>query len=86
MAIPVWIMPFASTFEMFDPSQNHFDIIIVDESSQSDLTALVTLGLADKVIIVGDDKQVSPSSIGIQEQDVERLKDQCLPASLLQVC
>lgn len=78
-AIPVWIMPFASTFEMFDPSQNHFDIIIVDESSQSDLTALVTLGLADKVIIVGDDKQVSPSSIGIQEQDVERLKDQCLP-------
>lgn len=78
-AIPVWIMPFASTFEMFDPSQTHFDIIIVDESSQSDLTALVTLGLADKVIIVGDDEQVSPSSIGIQEEDVEKLKVQCLP-------
>lgn len=81
-AVPVWIMPFTSALDMFDPEKNHFDILIVDEASQSDLTSLVVLGMAEKVIIVGDDKQVSPSSIGITDDDVEKLKQQCLPPRL----
>lgn len=78
-AVPVWIMPFASALDMFDPMKNHFDILIVDEASQSDLTSLAVLGMADKVIVVGDDKQVSPSNIGIKDDEINRLKEQCLP-------
>ena len=43
-----------------------FDLVIVDEASQSDLTALPALLRAEKVLIVGDDKQVSPEGIGLE--------------------
>ena len=73
-AIPVWIMPFYMTYDFLRPSENHFDIIIVDEASQSDLTAVATLQLADKVIVVGDDKQVSPTNIRIPTAEIEKLR------------
>ena len=39
----------------------------MDESSQCDIFGLAALALADKAIIVGDDKQISPQAIGTEE-------------------
>ncbi len=62
--VPVWITPINRALEMFDPGIVTFDIAIIDEASQSSLEALAVSFLADKVIVVGDDKQVSPMLVG----------------------
>lgn len=72
-AIPVWIMPFYMTYDFLNPKENHFDVIIVDEASQSDVAAIATLQLADKAIVVGDDKQVSPTNMKIPTEEIEKL-------------
>ncbi|MGH7625523.1 MAG: AAA domain-containing protein, partial [Gemmatimonadaceae bacterium] len=68
-AVPVWIMPLARVAESFDPASNRFDVVIVDEASQSDVTGLLAWYLADRVVIVGDHEQVSPSAIGDKVED-----------------
>lgn len=55
-----------------------FDLVVIDEASQSDLTALPALLRAKKVLIVGDDKQVSPEGVGLEEQKVCRLMERFL--------
>lgn len=64
-AVPAWIMPVNKALESLDPRNNKFDIVIIDEASQSDISALAIMYLAKKIIIVGDDEQVSPSAVGI---------------------
>ena len=63
--VPAWIMPLNKVFDTLNPVENKFDIIIIDEASQSDISSLVLLYMAKKIIIVGDDKQVSPSDVGV---------------------
>lgn len=63
--VPAWIMPLNKVFDTLNPVENKFDIIIIDEASQSDISSLILLYMAKKVIVVGDDKQVSPSDVGI---------------------
>lgn len=70
-AVPVWIMPLARVAESFNPDQARFDVVIVDEASQSDVTGLLAWFLADRVAIVGDHEQVSPMAVG-QEIDAMR--------------
>lgn len=65
-AVPAWIMPISKVFESYTPGKNFFDVVIVDEASQSDISALAITYLGKKIIIVGDDKQVSPSGIGVE--------------------
>lgn len=72
-AIPVWIMPLNKVVESFDPKNNNFDVVIIDEASQSDILALAALYLGKKIIIVGDDEQVSPDSVGINTNEVDAL-------------
>ena len=45
-----------------------FDLVIFDEASQSDIGAMTALLRAKKVLVVGDDKQVSPTAAFIEEQ------------------
>ena len=73
VAVPVWIMPVQKVLEQFDPAKGKFDVVIVDEASQCDLTALTLLYYGKKIIIVGDDKQVSPMSIGTEANKVNQL-------------
>jgi superfamily I DNA and/or RNA helicase len=68
-AVPVWIMPLARVVENFDFSAPRFDVVIIDEASQCDVMALLALALARKVVVVGDDKQVSPLAVG-QKQGI----------------
>ena len=63
-AIPVWVMPLGAALEQFTPTTTCFDVLILDEASQLDLKALVLIYMAKQVIIVGDDAQITPSSIG----------------------
>lgn len=72
-AIPVWIMPLNRVVETFTPGENKFDVIIIDEASQANILALAALYLAKKVIIVGDDEQVSPDVVGIKTDEINAL-------------
>jgi len=74
MAVPAWIMPINSVFDNLDAAKNRFDLVIVDEASQSDISALAVLYMADKAIIVGDDKQVSPLAIGTDSSAISALQ------------
>ena len=71
-AVPAWIMSVSEAINRFNPTNNHFDIMIIDEASQSSLNVLILTYLADKLIVVGDDKQVSPLAIG---NDMQRQQD-----------
>jgi very-short-patch-repair endonuclease len=72
-AVPVWIMPLSRVAESFDPATARFDVLIIDEASQSDVFALLALSMARKVIVVGDHEQVSPSAVGHDVRDVFNL-------------
>lgn len=74
-AVPGWIMPIGKALESLNPSTNKFDIIIIDEASQSDISSLAILYMGKKLIIVGDDKQVSPMAVGVQVDKLNVLKE-----------
>lgn len=77
-AVPVWIMPLARVAENFDPTDARFDVVIIDEASQSDVLGLLAFYLGKQVLIVGDDKQVSPLAVGLSTDQVDRLIDEHL--------
>ena len=57
-------MPLSRVVENFDPRATRFDVLIIDEASQSDAFALVAMSMARKVVVVGDHEQVSPTAVG----------------------
>jgi very-short-patch-repair endonuclease len=73
-AIPAWIMPIHRLAETVSPGEDLFDVVIVDEASQSGAEALFLQYIARKIIIVGDDKQIAPYNVGISRDDVELLR------------
>lgn len=74
-AIPVWIMPIDKLIEQY-PFKNDppFDVLIMDESSQSSIFSISALTRAKKVIIVGDDKQISPTLAFSKSDDITDLR------------
>jgi len=72
-AVPVWIMPLTEVADTFDPRRTRFDVVIIDEASQCDPTALFALYLGHQAVIVGDDEQVSPVAVGEKSDDVTKL-------------
>jgi len=72
-AVPVWIMPLSRVVEQFDPRTVRFDVVVIDEASQSDVMALVACYLGKKVVVVGDHEQVSPLAVGQDLDIVQRL-------------
>ena len=74
-AIPIWIMSADKVVEQY-PYSNHpqFDILIMDESSQSSVISFSVLLRGKKNIIVGDDKQISPISVGINVDTINALQ------------
>lgn len=77
-AVPAWVMPIYRLAETLDVGCNIFDVIIIDEASQAGLEAAFLHYLAETVVVVGDDKQVSPSGVGIQRQQLIDLRRQFL--------
>lgn len=74
-AVPAWIMTINSVLNNMVPGRNKFDVMIIDEASQADITSLPLMYLAKKIIIVGDDKQVSPMAVGLDIDKMDALVD-----------
>ena len=77
-AVPAWIMSIEQVWNNLSPESERFDIIIVDESSQADITALPLFYYGNRVIIVGDDEQVSPSFSRIPDVELKKLQEQTI--------
>ena len=77
-AIPCWVMSHAKVSESMPAQLGVFDLVIVDEASQSDLWALPAVLRGKKILVVGDDKQVSPSGGFISAAKIMSLRDRFL--------
>ena len=77
-AVPCWIMNHNKVSETLPSSLGIFDLVIVDEASQSDLWALPSILRGKKILVVGDDKQVSPDAGFIEAVRIQELKDRFL--------
>jgi len=72
-SVPVWIMPLSRVVDSFQCTSGLFDVVIVDEASQSDLLAYIALYLGKQVVVVGDDQQVTPEAIGVKTDETRQL-------------
>lgn len=74
-----WVMKFNDVLNSVGNEPEIFDCIIVDEASQLDFNSLILGYYAENMIIVGDDKQTSPSSLtGADGNDFESIKNKHL--------
>ncbi|MGB5684855.1 MAG: AAA domain-containing protein [Candidatus Electrothrix sp.] len=60
-------------YETVNANTGLFDVIIVDEASQCVPEALPLFQLGKRLIVVGDDKQISPEAVGINQEQVQQL-------------
>lgn len=72
-AVPAWIMPLHRVYETVDAGTGIFDVIIVDEASQCGPEGLPLMYLGKRVLVVGDDKQISPEAVGVNREQVQQL-------------
>ena len=77
-AVPCWIMSHNKVSETLPAILGSFDLVVVDEASQSDLWALPAVLRGKKILVVGDDKQVSPDGSFIAATHIQSLKDRFL--------
>jgi len=72
--VPCWIMPTWRVSESLPSIFGGFDLVIIDEASQSDISTLPVIMRAKKLLVVGDDKQVSPTGAFIKEEKILQLR------------
>ena len=77
-AVPCWIMSHAKVSESMPATLGAFDLVIVDEASQSNLWALPAVLRGARILVVGDDKQVSPEGGFISATKIQILRDRFL--------
>jgi len=80
--IPCWILS-ASQICDYLPSECLFDLVIVDEASQSDFSVLPAMLRGKQWLVVGDGKQVSPTECFVSEDQIDSLQA-ALPESPFQ--
>ena len=77
-AVPVWILPIYRIADQLRIQPGMFDVVIVDEASQAGLESTFLQYLAPRIVVIGDDKQVSPSAVGVDQQALRDLGNQYL--------
>lgn len=77
-AIPAWIMPLHRVAEQVEVEPEVFDVVIVDEASQTGPEGLFLQYLGKQCIVVGDDKQISPEAGFVDGGQVRMLMTQYL--------
>ncbi|BAU10614.1 hypothetical protein LEP3755_11000 [Leptolyngbya sp. NIES-3755] len=86
---PCWMMSPLSVSQYIDPNTLHFDVLIFDEASQLRTEDVISAILrADQVIVIGDNKQLPPTSFfatGESEEDTESESD-AVYESILDEC
>ena len=78
MAFPLWIMTTSMVAELLPASFRLFDIVAMDEASKSEVYELPALLRGDRILVVGDNKQVSPNDNGIKDErlrELDRLRE-----------
>jgi very-short-patch-repair endonuclease len=73
-AVPCWIMPTWRVAEQLPAELGAVDLVIVDEASQSDVTELPALLRGRKILVVGDDRQVSPTAPFVTQEKIGQLR------------
>lgn len=73
-AVPCWIMPTWRVAEQLPPALGALDLVIIDEASQSDVTELPALLRGRKILVVGDDRQVSPTPPFVTQAKITQLR------------
>ncbi|MGE5306570.1 MAG: AAA domain-containing protein [Alphaproteobacteria bacterium] len=73
-AVPCWIMPTWRISEHLPAELGSFHLVIVDEASQSSVEALPALLRGKQLLIVGDDRQVSPTAAFVEERRILQLR------------
>lgn len=59
-AVPIWIMPLETAISFFpEATPGQFDLLIIDEASQCDISSLNLVFRCKKCLIVGDENQTS---------------------------
>lgn len=91
---PCMLMSPISVAQYIDPSFPKFDLVIFDEASQiPTCEAVGTIARGENVVVVGDPKQLPPTSFfasnridedNIENEDLESLLDDCLAVSMPQ--
>ena len=71
-------MPIYRVAETVEMKPDVFDVVIVDESSQSGPEALFLQYLAKVIIVVGDDKQIKPQFVGVDSNAVLLLRQRLI--------
>jgi very-short-patch-repair endonuclease len=77
-AVPCWVLPQWRVSETIPAEVGLFDLVVIDEASQSDIWALPALLRGKKLLVVGDHKQVSPSAVGTAEEKIKELSTRFL--------
>jgi very-short-patch-repair endonuclease len=72
-AVPCWVLPEWRICETIPAEVGLFDLVIIDEASQSDVGSFPAMLRGKKLLVVGDHKQVSPSAIGVPEEGIKDL-------------
>jgi very-short-patch-repair endonuclease len=73
-AVPCWIMPTWRVAEQLPAELGALDLVIIDEASQSDITELPALLRGKKILVVGDDRQVSPTAPFVTQEKIGQLR------------
>ncbi len=77
-AVRCWIMPHWRVSESLPSNLAMFDLVILDEASQSDMWALPAILRGKKLLVVGDNKQVSPLAVGVGNSLIQQLHNRFL--------
>jgi superfamily I DNA and/or RNA helicase len=67
-------MPTWRVAEQLPAELGVLDLVIIDEASQSDITELPALLRGKKILIVGDDRQVSPTAPFVTQEKIGQLR------------
>jgi superfamily I DNA and/or RNA helicase len=67
-------MPTWRVAEQLPAELGALDLVIIDEASQSDITELPALLRGKKILVVGDDRQVSPTAPFVTQEKIGQLR------------
>ena len=77
-AVPCWIMPTWRVSEQLPATLGAFDLVILDEASQSDARELPALLRGKKVLVVGDDGKSVRERAFFVDRQIGRLRENFL--------
>lgn len=77
-SLPIWIMPLNKVIEYFSVYDKPFDVVIIDEGTESNIFAISALIRAKKAVIFGDDKMVNADKAQNSCERVQKLISQYL--------